>query len=71
MHHYDHPQYDEFDPFPPVQSDYDFSRIMKDTEDEYKEFEKDFSKWSDDLFKQFESEFRTRYPELGGDLVFD
>ena len=44
---------------------------MEDTEDEYKEFEKDFSKWSDDLFKQFESEFRTRYPELGGDLVFD
>ncbi len=40
-------------------------------EDQYEELEKDFSKWGDKILREFEQEFKARYPELAEDLVYD
>ena len=32
---------------------------------------KDLTRWTEDVVEGFEREFQRRYPELGGELVFD
>jgi len=59
-------QYDQFNPFPHVES-----HGQPHDSHEYVPLSEDYHEWGDDIMKQFESQFREKYPDIAGELVYD